>query len=32
MSFARAVRQKELAAISTLLALFGVVEERQIPV
>ena len=29
MSFARAVRQKELAAISTLLALFGVVEERQ---
>lgn len=32
MSFARAVRQKELAAITTLLALFGVVEERQMRV
>ena len=29
MTFARAVKNKELAYISRLLSIFGVVEERQ---
>ena len=29
MTFARAVKNKELAYISRLISIFGVVEERQ---